>query len=91
MVFMTWHSGTLTRKRSGLTCSVKMMLKLNGYLYTSDETMLITELSKLPGVKSVRLDLDTNRLLVSLDQGKTSVERIAYQVNRLGYSYVKRV
>lgn len=87
---MTWYSKTLEGKGLELNRSVKMMLKLVGYLYPHDEKILTTELSKMPGVKSVELNLDTNRLLVSFDLGKTSVDKIAYQVAQLGYSYVQR-
>lgn len=67
-----------------------MMLKLIGALNSQDEFILTTELSKIPGVKSVELDLNTNRLFVSFDMRKTTVDKIAYQVAQLGYQYVRR-
>jgi copper chaperone CopZ len=90
MVFMTWYSKTLEGKGLELNRSVKMMLKLVGHLCPQDEVILTTELGKMPGVKSVELNLDNNRLLVSFDMAKTSVDKIAYRVSQLGYRYVKR-
>lgn len=87
---MSWYTKTLEGKELALTRGVKMMLKLLGSLSPLDELILTTELGQLPGVHKVELDLQTNRLFVSFDMRKTTVDQIAYRVSQLGYRYVKR-
>lgn len=85
---MSWHRGKL--EQEGSYSKVKMVLTLLGNLTAADEARIREELGKLPGVRSVELNLTTNKLRVGFDMRKITVEQIAFRLSELGYSYVKR-
>lgn len=89
---MSWHSKKLEGEGSGKSSysRVRMVLTLLGNLTAADEARIKEELSKLPGVRDVELNLMTNKLRVGFDMRKITVEQIAFRISELGYSYVKR-
>lgn len=89
---MSWHANKLEGEGSAgsIQSKVRMVLTLLGNLTQEDEQRIRMELSKLPGVRSVELNLTTKRLVVAFDMRKINVEQIAFRLSELGYNYVKR-